>query len=454
MKAESASKGSLTAEFVATAGTRTFPPEVIDAAKMCLVDWMGVALGAHAEGAAVSTRRMAEAWGAGGNAQILLGPKTTPALAALVNGTMSHCMDYDDAHTQGGGHVSAPNWAAALAMASHLGADEQRTLMGFITGFEVMARLGGGGAAGMGRNLQLRGIHPTSVWGRFGAAAVACAMLGLDAERTAHAMGVAATTAAGLNASFGTMSKPFHAGKAAMDGILAAQLAAEGFEAATNLLDADNGLQGTFIQDRQGAIPPLEFSAGWELLRNAFKPYACCRATHPSVDAARSLAAQVGDAEVVEVQSVVHKGALVPAGQMNPQTPLQGKFSMPYCIALGLRGYDAVFTDFSPERLADRRIMDIVPRVTCTEDPDLERFQARLAVILADGKRLEAETKVVLGHPDNPMTWDDMHTKFAGLVEPVLGADDSEALWDTMRDFEQPGALAKVLALVQPRPAN
>lgn len=447
MPSQTQANGDTTAHFIATIKQREIPPQVVEQAKMCLVDWLGVALGAHIEGAAVTVRRMAESWQANGRAQILLGGTTTPALAALVNGTLSHCLDYDDAHTEGAGHVSAVNWAAALAMAGHHQQDGQAALTAFITGFEVMARLGRGGLQGLGRNLQFKGFHPTSVLGRFGAAAAASVVLHLPAPRIAHALGVAATTAGGLTASFGTMSKPFHAGKAAMDGILAAQLAAEGFEAATHLLDADNGLQGSFIQDRSVRIPPIDYDDGWEILRNGFKPYACCRSIHASVDAARKLAPQLNGKPVERIRVKAHRGATVPAHHCKPTTPLQGKFSFPFCLALALLGYRVVATDFSEERLRDPAIASLVPRVEVEEIADQTRWESHIEVVLQGGETLHTDQDIVLGHPDNPMTWDDMAGKFTALVEPVLGAD-TEPLLHALRHVEQAGQLEKVMALV------
>ncbi len=436
-----------TARFIATSRQRHLPLEVVDHAKMCLVDWMGVALGAHAEGAAVTVRRVAESWGACGDAHILLGGTTTPALAALVNGTMSHCLDYDDAHTQGAGHISAVTWAAAWALAGHHHLSGAEAVRAFVTGFEVMARLGRGQMQGLGRNLQLKGFHPTSVLGRFGAAAVASVVLGLGEAQIAHALGIAATTAGGLTASFGTMSKPFHAGKAAMDGILAAQLAAEDFQAATHLLDADTGLQGTLIQDGSGRIPAVDYDDGWEILRNGFKPYACCRSIHASVDAARQLAAQIKAAPIERVHVQAHRGATVPAHHFDPKTPLQGKFSFPFCIALGLRGYPVVQADFCPERLTDPAIMAIVPLVEIEEVADQERWASHIDVVLQGGKTLHADQDVVVGHPDNPMTWNHMAGKFVGLVEPVLGGK-TQPLLQALREVDKPGQLAKVTALI------
>jgi 2-methylcitrate dehydratase PrpD len=448
MPAATSPNGTATARYIATTRQRHLPPEVLDQAKMCLVDWMGVALGACDEGAAVTVRRLVESWQAYGEAQILLGGSTTPALAALANGTMAHCLDYDDAHTQGAGHISAVTWATALAMAGPHHLSGREALAAFITGFEVMARLGRGGLQGLGRHLQFKGFHPTSVLGRFGAAAVASVVLGLSEERVAHALGVAATTAGGLTASFGTMSKPFHAGKAAMDGILAAQLAAEGFEAATDLLDADRGLQGTFIQDHSVRIPPVRYDDGWEILRNGFKPYACCRSIHAAVDAARQLAPRINGKAVERVHVTVHKNATVPAPYVVPTTPLQGKFSIPFCIALALRGYGVVAADFSAVRLNDPAVMIMVPQVHVEEVPGQERWAAHIDVVLAGGTTLHADQHVVRGHPDNPMTWDDMERKFIGLVEPVLGAD-THSLWSALRDFEAPGSLAQALRLVR-----
>jgi 2-methylcitrate dehydratase PrpD len=438
----------VTSHFIATTRQRHIPSEVLEQAKMCLVDWMGVALGAHAEGAAVTARRVAESWGASGKAPILLGGTTTPALAALVNGTMSHCLDYDDAHTQGAGHISAVTWAAAFALAGHHDLSGEETLAAFLVGFEVMARLGRGQMQGFGRNLQLHGFHPTSVLGRFGAAAVTSVVLGLSAERVAHALGVAATTAGGLTASFGTMSKPFHAGKAAMDGILAAQLAAEGFEAATHLLDADAGIQGTLIQDHTARIPFIDYEDGWEILRNGLKPYACCRSIHASVDAARQLAAHVKGKTIARVHVKAHRGATVPAHHFDPQTPLQGKFSFPFCMALALRGYPVMASDFTAERLADPAIQGIIPRVQVEEVADQERWASLIDVVLEDGETLHSEQDLVRGHPDNPMTWDDMEQKFMGLVEPVLG-QEAVPLLQALRDVDKPGQLATIVVCIR-----
>ncbi len=433
--------------FIAAAPTRHYAPEVLDAAKMALVDWFGVALGAVNEPAAGAARRVALRWGPQGKARMLLGPTVSPAAAVLANGTMSHCMDYDDTHLDGAGHISGPTWAVALALAQEHGKNEREALAAYITGFEISARLGAGG---FGRKLQYKGFHPSSVFGRFSSAATAAVLLGLDRGQIAHALGVAGTTVSGLNASFGTMSKPFHLGKAAMDGLLAADIAREGFEAATHLLDAENGISATLVQDRSVKIEPTEFSAGLALLRNAYKPYACCKATHACVDAARKISASVQPGLIQRIVLGASPMTLAVAAKPNPQTPLEGKFSVAYCAALGLAGYAAVESDFSDTRLRDPQVRALIAKCEVAEQPGTELTEGYVEVHLKDGRTLRESVPLALGNPGNPgnpMSWAGMQSKFAGLVEPVLG-HETQPLFEALRRFETAGTLAKVMTVV------
>jgi 2-methylcitrate dehydratase PrpD len=442
-------RGEQLVNYIAGTTRRSYPPEVTEAALQALVDHLACAVGAWNDAPAKPVRSVVERWNAPGNARIYMGGRTTAALAALANGTMAHAMDYDDTHAGGAGHPSGPCWSAALALAQEHGASEADTLAAFITGFDVMAKLGGGWVPGVGRNLQRRGWHPTSIFGRVGAAAVGCVIMKLDEGRIAHALGVAATTAAGLVGSFGTHGKPFHSGKAAMDGILSAELAAHGFVAATHLYELEKGLLDVLIQDRKVEVPALDdFGTKWELLENQFKPFASCRATHSSIEAARSLAHQIRGRRIVKVHARVHPNAIVTAGKTAPRTPLEGKFSVPFCIALGLTGYRLVASDFNAKAFNDPAVADLVPRIALEAVQDQPAHKAFLEVTLEDGERLHGETQCVIGHPDNPLSWDHLREKFDGLVEPVLGAQKAAKLFDLGRHFLQPGSIAKVSDLL------
>jgi 2-methylcitrate dehydratase PrpD len=332
-------------------------------------------------------------------------------------------------------------------LTEHEGYPEKSAIAAFITGYEVMSKLGGGFAPGVGRSLQRRGFHPTSVFGRAGAAAVACVLMRLDATRISHALGNAATTAGGLLGSFGTHGKPFHAGKAAMDGILAAQLAADGYIGGTHLYEIEKGLLDAFIQDRKVEVPPLDFE-NWEILTNGFKLFASCRATHASTQAARSLADQVAGRKVARVHAKVHPNALVTAGRTNPRTPLEGKFSVPFCIAMALTGRRVVYSDFVDEAMRDSAVMAIVPNVKLEAVEGQAPHSAHLDVYLEDGTHLHGDTDIVRGHPDNPLSWDEMRAKFKGLVEPKLGMK-TEELFEAARDFGAPGSMARLSALLE-----
>lgn len=442
-------RGKQLTAFIASTQGREYPPEVMEAAIRALVDFIGCAVGASRDAPALPVLPVIKAWNATGKARIFRGGKTTPALAVLANGTMTHAMDYDDTHPMGAGHPSGPCWSTALALAEEHGYTEKQAIAGFIAGFEVMAKLGGGGPPGVGRSLQRRGLHPTSVFGRAGAAAVASSLMGLDEQRIAYALGVAATTAGGLVGSFGTHSKPFHAGKAAMDGIMSAQLAANGFISATHLYELERGLLDAFIQNRETEVPPLDdFGVKWELLGNSFKPFASCRATHPSTQAARSIADQVKGRKITAVHAKVHPNALVTAGKTAPRTPLEGKFSVPFCVAMGLSGYRVVQTDFVDATMRDPAVAGLVPLVKLEPVQGQPPYRAYLDVTLDNGEHIKAVTDIVMGHPDNPMSWDALRTKFEGLVEPVMGKARTAELFEAARNFGPPGSLAKLSDLL------
>lgn len=442
-------RGKQLTAFIASTQTREFPPVVLEAASRALVDFIGCAVGASRDAPVLPILPVIKSWNATGKARIFCGGRTTPALAVLANGTMTHAMDYDDTHPAGAGHPSGPCWSTALALSEEFGYTETQAIAAFIAGFEVMAKLGGGGPPGVGRSLQRRGLHPTSVFGRAGAAAVACSLMGLDEQRIAYALGVAATTAGGLVGSFGTHGKPFHAGKAAMDGILAAQLAANGFISATHLFELDKGLLDVFIQNRETEVPTLDdFGVNWELLGNSFKPFASCRATHASTQAARSIADKVKGRKITAVHARVHPNALVTAGKTAPRTPLEGKFSVPFCISMGLSGYRVVQTDFVDATMRDPAVASLVPLVKLEPVQDQPPYRAYLDVTLDNGEHVKAHTDIVMGHPDNPMSWDALRAKFEGLVEPIMGKTKTAELFEAARGFGPPGSLKRLSDLL------
>lgn len=448
-RARQASRGDQLVGFIAGAPERQYPPEVIEAARRAFVDYLGVTVGSLEDPPARAVRKAVQRWQAPGKATVFRGFRTAPALAALANGTATHSQDYDDTHPQGAGHPSGPCWSAALALGEQHGRSEAEMIGAFITGYEVMARLGGGGVPGVGRSLQRRGLHPTAVMGRPAAAATASVLLRLDPAGIASALGNAATCSAGLLGSFGTHAKPFHAGKSAMDGIMAAELAADGFEASATLFELEKGLLSAFIQDGAVEVPPLDdLGSRWEVVANGFKQFASCRATHAAAEAATSLYQSVKGRRIERVLARVHPHSLVTAGKRDPRTALEGKFSVQFCVALGLSGYKLVPADFVETTMADRGVMALLPLTTVEGVAGQQPTEAHVDVLLADGSRVTHHTKVLKGHPDNPLSWDDLRAKFEGLLRHTLSPADTGRLFDTARRIDQPGALAAVMELV------
>ena len=231
-----------------------------------------------------------------------------------------------------------------------------------------------------------------------------------------------------------------------MDAVLATELAAGGFEGATDILDHPRGLSAAVIQDGSVALRLTGLGDGWELTRNAFKPYACCGLTHASIDCGRKLAPQLGARTPTRIRLEVHPLVTKVANRRDPATPLEGKFSLVYCAALALGGHHATEVDFCDERLRDERVRSLQSIVEIEPSDQLATSAAVMRVELEDGQSLQAETLASLGSPENPVGWDEMRDKFLPLVEPVLGAG-AHSLFDTLREFEAPGSFARAMAL-------
>jgi 2-methylcitrate dehydratase PrpD len=437
--------GQAIAAYIAGAHDRRLPAEVADMARLCLADWLGVAIGAGEEPAGRIVRDVAAGWRSSGRATVLFGGTTAAPFAALANGTLAHCLDFDDTYVKAVTHIGAPVWAATLALGEEIGADEADLLVAFVAGFETASRLG----SGLGEAVTARGWHSTGVFGRLAAAAASATLLRLDAERALHALGAAATQTGGLTASFGTMAKPFHAGKAAMDGVVAAQLAAAGFAAATGLFEPGGGLDTALVQDGSARFARVDL-AGWHILDNSFKPYAACHLTHPAVDAAHALAPRASEiAAIKAVQAEI--GALanqITGGKSGmPASPLEAKFDLKYCVALGLHGHALSAADFREPWQPDPAVGATAQKVAVVVSPEMGFAAARLAIDFTDGRRGQAHVPVAKGHPGNPMNWDDMWRKFEALVSPRLGLR-SGALFGLVRGFGRGDVLGEIRAIL------
>src|SRR6266478_6587446 len=333
-------------------------------ARQCVLDYLGVALAGAADPLVrILLDELTEAAGAP-QASIIGHNARLPALsAALVNGAASHALDYDDVNMAMPGHPSVAILPALLALAELKGSSGREVITAFVAGYETACRIG---AALQPGHYNL-GFHATSTVGCFGAAAACARLLGLDTAATATALGVAGTQAAGLKSQFGTMCKPFHAGKAAQNGLLAARLASRGFTSRADIVECEQGFALThgpdFSPEAALAGPP---EGGLHLFANLFKYHAACYLTHAPIECARALRRQhrltpeAIAGITLRLDASCERVCNIPA----PVDGLQSKFSLRQTVAMALAGVDTASLDaYSTENALDPALVRLRDRV-------------------------------------------------------------------------------------------
>src|ERR1051326_6860509 len=280
---------TLTRVLAAQASAVTYeslPEPVRELARQCVLDYYGVGLaGADDPLATILLDELAEAGGAA-QASIIGRKAKLPALsAALANGAIGHALDYDDVNLAMPGHPSVAILPGLIALAEQRKRTGRDVVAAFVAGYETACRIG----MALRPGHYDRGFHATGTIGAFGAAAACAHLLGLDAEATARALGIAGTQAAGLKSQFGTMCKPFHAGKASQSGLLAARLAARGFSSRPDLVECEQGFALTHGPDFKADAALAEPASGFHIFANLFKYHAACYLTHGPIEAAREI---------------------------------------------------------------------------------------------------------------------------------------------------------------------
>ena len=423
------------ARYATETSLRSFPPEVIHQGKRCFLDLLGVALGGAKQPLVRILLKTTKEFGGKPQATVWgHGLKSSIMNAALVNGAMAHALDFDDTHTGAMGHPSAPVVPAALAVAEWKQLSGKAALEAYILGYEVEARIG----IGMGAKHYDRGWHATSTFGRFGAAVAAGKLLGLPLEKMKQAMGLAGTQAAGVRLVFGTMTKPFHPGKCAFDGVLSAVLAQRGYTCAPNIIEGKKGYWEALGDDSK--LEPMVENLGqkYELLRNTFKPYAACLLTHPTIDAIIDLRGKYNlkPEDVEEIDCEVAHFCLDSAGQENPQTALAGKFSTYYCAALALAEGAAGEDKFTDKRVLDPKMVALRKKVRARIIPGFKDTEARVTITTRDGKKLTSYIDVPKGDPRNPPTDQELEGKFRSLAASVLPKRKVDAIVGVLWNLE------------------
>ena len=418
-------------DFVLGLELGSLPAAVIEAAGLCLTDWLGAALRGSTEPLADALDAVLVA--AGGHPQATVvgrGRRTSALLAALANGAHGHALDFDDTHLASIVHGSAPVAPVVLAIAEWRRRPGAAAIEAFVAGFEVETRIG----RVIGPTLADRGWHVTAVLGHFGAVAAAGKLLGLTAPELGRALGIAGTQAAGLEQSLGTMCKPLHPGKAAMNGLLAALLAREGFTGPTGILDERPGLPGTFVGITDLAPALEDLGTRFEILDNSTKLYAACHLLHATIDAGRAIRERAAPAPeaIAAVECHVHPLAVKVAAIPEPRSGLEAKFSAAYCAALALTRGEAEEAEFTDATAPDPSLASLVGRIRPVADAALGIAEARMRVRLRDGRVLDEVVRAARGTPGHPVSRQDVEEKFRRLAGVVLPSAQVGRLLETL----------------------
>ena len=413
------------AGFAAAVRIDDLPADVVHQAVRCLVDWLGCTIAGSAtrEGERVRAGINALDAGDGSRTAAIVGTRQRAGVgyAALANGIAAHVLDFDDTFNPDRTtiHGSAPLWPAIVAAAELLPVSGTAAIEAFVAGFEVQTRV----AVAAGPGHYDAGWHVTGTVGHIGAAAATARLLGLSAEQTLAAIGTGATQAAGMKAVYGSMGKSLHPGKAAMDGLLSGFLARDGVTSSPESIEGNRGFLRLFSPDPVPSRALDGLGETWYLPRDGFKPYACGSLTHPPAQALLELRSEhnLSADDVVSVDAYVHDYVKTTTGLTEPQTGLQGKFSIYHVLAVALADGAALLDQFTDERVADPALAALREGVHVHTDPAQGKDSARVVLTLKDGRTLERHVAHNLGTPDNPMTDDQLEEKFVGLATPVLG---------------------------------
>jgi 2-methylcitrate dehydratase PrpD len=436
------------ARFVATHPSRGWSDAVDREAHRTFLNWAGCAVGgARHEAAQAALAACSMLQPAPQSSLLGRGERVDMASAALINGISSHTFDFDDTHLRTIIHPAGPVASAVFALAETTGASGRQVIDALVLGIDVSCRIGNV----MYPDHYDRGWHITGSTGMLGAAAGCARLLGLDEDRTAMALGIAASQPVGMREQFGTMAKPFHPGGAARAGLLSALLAKHGFTASARAIEAPRGYVQVVSTKCDWHEATDELGKRFEISFNTYKPFACGIVIHPSIDACVQLRAKGVRAQDVErIELKVHSLVLELTGKKEPQDGLQGKFSVYHGCAAGLIFGRAGEGEYDDAIVRREDVTALRRKVVATVDDSIGEAAADVTAVLKDGRREHVFVEHAVGSLENPMTDADLEGKFRTLAEPVIGAARTAKLIAACRALGEAPDVAALAAAGRP----
>lgn len=414
------------------------PAQAAALARCSLFDWMAVARAGADEPLSRIVRDFVIEEGGRPMATLVGAEARAPArAAALVNGAISHALDYDDTHFAHVGHLSVGILPAALAVAEQLDLPAAQACEAFLVGAEAACRIG----MTLGRRHYERGFHQTATAGAFGATVAAGRLLGLDATRMRHALSLVATRASGLKSQFGSMGKPLNAGISAANGVEAASLAARGFISCDDGIGGDQGFLATHADDASDARgwaepPPTAATPGRFVFEDIrYKLHACCHGAHAMLNALAEARRGHGFAagEVARIELRTNPRWLAVCDLKAPRTGLEVKFSYAFLAAMTLHGIDTAADRAYVDSLgADPALAETAGRMVVAGDPAVSDTAAALTVTLASGERLSATHDLA-----DPQPLPQLEAGLRAKAGALLGEGAAASLWSAVAGLER-----------------
>jgi 2-methylcitrate dehydratase PrpD len=422
------------ARFLTGTNYDDLPSEVVEESKRSILNWLGVAIGAVHHESVDILLKLAQETGGPGQVTVLGRKERVDALnGALINGMTGHIFDFDDTHLRTIIHPTAPIAPAPLALAEWKGGSTKDVLASFALGVEAALRIGNS----ICPEHYAVGWHGTGTLGVFGSALAASKMLKNDELATKYAIGIAATQASTIREMFGTMTKPYHPGKAAHDGLRAALIAGWGFTSSEQGIEAPRG----YANVASTKFDPEEITGtlgkDWELMKNTYKPYPCGVVIHPVIDAALGLREKgVTKDNVESIVADVHPHVQELTSKRTPRTGLEGKFSVFHCIGAAIVEGKVGQAEFSDEKVQDPDIISVRDRSDINPTDAIRDDECRIHAKLKDGSEVEVYIEFASGSLDNPLSDKQLDAKFTDMVVPILGESKTQELIGIVRDFE------------------
>ena len=462
-------------DFISRTRWKDLPAEAVVIAKRCMIDGLGVMLAGSTQDAGRILREYVRTTDARSESTAF-GPdvfRTGAASAALVNGTSGHALDWDDTQLATSAdrifglltHPTIPPLAAALAIGERQRISGKAFLEAFLTGFEVECKI----SEAIHPDHYMKGFHSSGTVGTFGAMTAAAKLLGLDANQIEHALAIAASMASGIRVNFGSMTKPLHVGRAAQNGVVAAELASKGFTGGRQGLDPPWGFfqvfshGGGFDADRIVGKLGNPHTIVWPGV--SIKPYPCGVLGHPTMDAMRRLVIN-NDVKPEQIKAIrVRAGSniLNPLRYPIARNELEAKFCPAFMVgAIALRRKAGIH-EFNDEFVQSAPVQQMMSKVERVLDPEIEakgweKIRSTVEVDLLDGRTLvEHADERYRGGPDLPFTREELHEKFSDCASLVLSesaVDETFSVMESLENLPDISELVRVLSVGTQSPAG